>query len=154
MTVATAMSPLPSNNWPWPWPVTPDHDHGTRRDMTITACPTPFLDFPILTGLHSSVNWHLHCLCKVCWSFLEGYPHTGWEHVGFCKPPTCTCENPHPWMKVQVLMGMGAGYPGKPQGSLWHSLVACPFSLHQLSISPAETLPSVDIIYVTLPSQW
>ena len=119
-----ATSPLPSNNQPRPWPITPDHDHSTWWDMTINACPTPFHDFPILTGLHGSVSWHLHCLCEVCWSFLDGYPCMGWEPTGFCKPPTRTCENPHSWMRVWVLTGTGVGYPRKPQGSPWHSLIA------------------------------
>jgi len=30
--------------------------------------------------------------------------------MGFCKPLTRTPENPCPWMRVRVLMGMGAGY--------------------------------------------
>ena len=41
---------------------------------------------------------------------------------GFHKPTTHTNENPCPWTRVWVLMGTGAGYSGKPQGSPWHSL--------------------------------
>jgi len=37
--------------------------------------------------------------------------------MGFCKPSTHTCENLCPWTWVQVLMGTGMGYSGKPQGS-------------------------------------
>ena len=32
-------------------------------------------------------------------------------------------QNPHPFVQVRVLMGMGAGCFGKPQGFLCHSLV-------------------------------
>jgi hypothetical protein len=39
------------------------------------------------------------------------------QPVGFIKPTTLTHENPHPWLWVRVLTGMGEGYPGKPQGS-------------------------------------
>jgi len=42
--------------------------------------------------------------------------------MGFCKPMTHAHKNPCLWMQVWVLMGMGVGYSGKPQGSLWHSL--------------------------------
>jgi len=52
-----------------------------------------------------------------------GIPLRGFgEPVGFRKPATRTCENPCLWMWVQVLMGTGTGYTGKPQGSLCHSL--------------------------------
>ena len=40
-------------------------------------------DFLILARLHGSVNWHLHCPCKVHWLFLEANPRTGWVTPGF-----------------------------------------------------------------------
>jgi CDP-diglyceride synthetase len=43
--------------------------------------------------------------------------------VGFMKPTTHTRENPHSCSRVRVPMGMGAGCPGKPQGSPWNSLL-------------------------------
>jgi len=44
--------------------------------------------------------------------------------AGFCKPLTCAHKNPCLWMQVWVLTGAGAGYSGKPQSSLWHSLIS------------------------------
>ena len=44
-------------------------------------------------------------------------PWYGNKTVGLIKPTTCTHKKPHPWLRVQFLAGMGAGYPGKPQGS-------------------------------------
>ena len=54
--------------------------------------------------------------------YWKVHPLTGYIPLGFCKTRTCTCQNPHPWMRVQVLTGTGAGCLGKPQGSPWHSL--------------------------------
>ena len=39
------------------------------------------------------------------------------------KPLTRTRQNPHPWLRVRVSTGTGAGCPGKPQGSPSHSLM-------------------------------
>ena len=54
--------------------------------------------------------------------YWKAHPLTGYIPSGFCKTRTCTCQNPHPWMRVRVLTGTGAGCLGKPQGSPWHSL--------------------------------
>ena len=42
--------------------------------------------------------------------------------MGFTKPTTRDCKNPHPWLRVRVLTGTGAGCPEKPQGSPLQSL--------------------------------
>jgi len=48
-------------------------------------------------------------------SFLEANPCAGWSTRGFMKTRYLY---PHPWTRVRVLTGTGAGYSGKPQGSL------------------------------------
>ena len=48
-----------------------------------------------------------------------------WEPLGFTKPTPRTRENPHPWLRVWVSTGTGAGCPGKPQGCPSHSLQVC-----------------------------
>jgi len=63
---------------------------------------------------------------------LDMYQFVGYIPSVFSKNCTYTCQNPHPWMQVQVLTGMGVGCPGKPQGSLWHSLVWVGVSISQL----------------------
>ena len=55
--------------------------------------------------------------------YWKVHPSMGYIPSGFCKTYTRTCQNPHPWMRVRVLTGTGAGCPGKPQGSPWHSLL-------------------------------
>ena len=60
-----------------------------------------------------------------CW-YWKVHPSTGYIPLGFCKTRTRTCQNPHLWMRVWVLMGTGVGCPGKPQGSPWHSLAVHP----------------------------
>ena len=35
---------------------------------------------------------------------------------GFYKTRTRSRRNPHPWLRVRVSRGTGAGFPGKPQG--------------------------------------
>ena len=56
------------------------------------ACSAPQLlsnlILPILATLHGSVNWHLHCGCKVFRLVLEMYPHMGCIPLGFCKTRT------------------------------------------------------------------
>ena len=42
--------------------------------------------------------------------------------MGFTKPTTHDHKNPHPWLRVRVLTGTGAGCPEKPQGSPLQSL--------------------------------
>ena len=44
--------------------------------------------------------------------------------MGFTKPTTRDRKNPHPWLRVRVLTGTGAGCPEKPQGSPLQSLVS------------------------------
>jgi len=140
--------PLPLDKLWWPWlchpsPATTDHDHDHDQLHLTTIIATTLAQQPYMTRHDDNhmpyaphtTPWlsdphrvarkcHLPCLCKVHWSFLEGYPCACWEPPGFCKPLTCTCKNPHLWTWVRVLMGTGAGYSGKPQGSLWHSLAA------------------------------
>ena len=40
-----------------------------------------------------------------------------YSYVGFTKPLTHAHQNPYLWAWVWVFAGMGAGCPGKPQGS-------------------------------------
>ena len=42
--------------------------------------------------------------------------------MGYTKPMPHICQNLHTWAQVWVLMGVGTGCPGQPQGSLQHSL--------------------------------
>ena len=44
--------------------------------------------------------------------------------MGFTKPTTRDRKKPHPWLRVWVLTGTGAGCPEKPQGSPLQSLCA------------------------------
>ena len=62
--------------------------------------------------------------------YWKAHPLMGYIPSGFCKTRTHTCQNPHPWMRVRVLTGTGAGCPGKPQGSPWHSLEADTTPMH------------------------
>ena len=58
-------------------------DQACLRHQNMGAFSTPRLDLPILTRMHGSVNWRLHCSCKVHWSFMEPDPHAHWSTPGF-----------------------------------------------------------------------
>jgi len=94
--------------------------HTTRHDHNCMPYPLSWLSNPRRVARQCQLTLALPLQGLLVIS--GGYPCTGWEPTGFCKPPTRTCENPHPWTRVRVLMGTGVGYPGKPQGSPWHSL--------------------------------
>jgi hypothetical protein len=70
--------------------------------------------------------------------------------VGFIIPATHTCRNPCPWLWVRVSTGRGAGCPGKPQGSLWHSLTRRA-ALDNLSTSTMEDKTWRGIIIRSIP---
>ena len=75
----------------WNWVAhgcSPPHNMMPSKDCG--TCPAPWLPFPdflILTGLHSSVDWHLHCL----WRFIGHF----WRHT-----PT-RAQLGHPWVALE-----------------------------------------------------
>ena len=88
------------------------------------------LIYAVLTHIFIFVtvqNWQRYSMSAKCWVSIC-HLNTQYTRVtcGFYKTHTCTLENPHLWTWVRVFMGTGAGFPGKPQGSLWHSLAAAP----------------------------
>ena len=52
------------------------------------------------------------------------------------KPLTRTRQNPHPWLRVRVSTGTGAGCPGKPQGSPCHSLDLPSYQIYTEDLDP------------------
>ena len=62
-------------------------------------CGYHLRDLPNLTVLHGSVNWCLHCCCKVSWSALELY-----ICMVNCIPGFC--ENSYPSVWVLLLVGV------------------------------------------------
>jgi len=107
------------------------HGGSSPQSTNSHGCPQPqsmngqwhhpwFPDLCTLARLHGSVNWHLQGFLVI----FRRCTHTQVRvPLGFWKTHTRTHENPHLWTWVWVLMGTGAGYSGKPQGSPWHSLV-------------------------------
>jgi len=63
-----------------------------------------------LARLHSSVNWHSHCTCKVYWLALGRCLWMGLGTPRFLKTLTQTHQNPYPWG------GCGYGSPWNTPG--------------------------------------
>ena len=66
---------------------------------------------------------------------------------GFLKPPTRTCRNPYPWVRVRVDTGRGTGSAGKPQGYPCQSLTT-----PRLSTTHPAYLPRISLIDHPLPN--
>ena len=54
--------------------------------------------------------------------FCEDTHERVYAPPGFFKTPR-TCQNPYPWVRVQVDVGRGMGSTGKPQGYPCQSLL-------------------------------
>ena len=65
--------------------------------------------------------------------------------MGFTKPTTRDRKNPHPWLRVWVLTGTGAGCPEKPQGSLLQSLMTTSSVTHHTGTMGMTSLTTTTI---------